>query len=144
MKHRIALAATAAALLVLPATALAAMPSSPSPAATPSPAAPSTVDWQIPLAHSAAFPTATGSAQYQAQPGQKELQIEVERLKSLAGSTVRFYANGIKIGAARVSALGTAQVTLNSELGQSVPTILHGSVVSARTATGVLIAAGTF
>ena len=34
------------------------------------------VNWQITLKHTAAFPHATGKAQYQSQPGQRELQLE--------------------------------------------------------------------
>jgi hypothetical protein len=103
-----------------------------------------TVNWQIALKHSTAFPTATGGAQYQAQPGQRELQIEVEHLAKLAGKTVTFYANGAKFGVAKVSTTGIAQIDRNTELGQSVPTMLHGSTVAARTSTGVLIASGQF
>jgi hypothetical protein len=107
-------------------------------------AATPTVDWQIALKHSTAFPNATGSAQYQSQPGQRELQIEVEHLAKLAGQYVSFYANGKKFGAGKVSALGTVQIDRNTELGQSVPSIVHGSTVAARTSTGVLIANGHF
>jgi hypothetical protein len=103
-----------------------------------------TVNWQIALKHSSAYPTAIGSAQYQAQPGQRELQIEVERLAKLAGQTVTFYANGAKFGVGKVSKTGIVQIDRNTELGQSVPTMLHGSTVTASTSTGVLIASGQF
>ncbi len=103
-----------------------------------------TVDWQIALKPSTAFPTATGSAQYQSQPGQRELQIEVEHLAKLAGQYVSFYANGSKFGAAKVSSLGIVQIDRNTELGQYVPWIVRGSTVAARTSTGVLIAKGQF
>lgn len=103
-----------------------------------------TVNWQIAMKPSTAFPTATGAAQYQSQPGQRELQIEVERLAKLAGQYVSFYANGVKFGAGKVSSTGIAQIDRNTELGQSVPWIVHGSTVAARTSTGVLIANGQF
>ena len=60
------------------------------------------VNWQITMQHTAAFPKATGQAQYQAQPGQRELQIEAEHLAALAGKRVLFYANGSKFGGATV------------------------------------------
>ena len=104
----------------------------------------STVNWQVAMKHSAAFPAATGSAQYQSQPGQRELQIEVDRLAKLAGRYVTFYANGAKFGVGKVSSLGIVQIDRNSELGQSVPWIVHGSTIAARTSTGVLIASGQF
>ncbi len=103
-----------------------------------------TVDWQIAMKPSTAFPTATGQAQYQSQPGQRELQIEVEHLAKLAGQYVSFYANGAKFGVGKVSSTGIAQIDRNTELGQSVPWIVHGSTVAARTSTGVLIANGQF
>jgi hypothetical protein len=103
-----------------------------------------TVNWQIALKPSTTYPTAAGSAQYQAQPGQRELQIEVYRLTKLAGQNVTFYANGAKFGVGKVSSTGIAQIDRNTELGQSVPTMVHGSSVAARTSTGVLIASGRF
>jgi hypothetical protein len=103
-----------------------------------------TVNWQIAMERSTAFRTVSGSAQYQSQPGQRELQIEVEHLAKLAGKYVSFYANGAKFGVGRVSSLGIAQIDRNTELGQSVPWIVHGSTVAARTSTGVLITSGKF
>ena len=43
-----------------------------------------TVNCQIAMKPSTTFPTATGSAQYQSQPGQRELQIQVSHLAKLA------------------------------------------------------------
>ena len=102
------------------------------------------VNWQITLQHTAAFPKATGHAQYQAQPGQRELQIEAEHLAALAGKRVLFYANGAKFGSATVTSLGVAQIDRNTERGQTVPKIVHASHVSVRTAGGAVILRGTF
>jgi hypothetical protein len=133
-KSKLVAGLIAAALLVAPASALAS-----------SSQTTATVNWQIALKPSTAFPTAAGSAQYQSQPGQRELQIEVYRLKSLAGKWVVFYVNGVKFGAKQVSSLGIAQITHNTELGQYVPTLVHGSTVSVTTANGgTPIASGTF
>jgi hypothetical protein len=103
-----------------------------------------TVNWQVALTRATAYPTVASSAQYQSQPGQRELQIEVERLAQLAGQSVTFYANSVKFGVGMVSTLGTVQIDRNTELGQSVPSIVHGSIVAARTRTGVLIVSGQF
>jgi hypothetical protein len=103
-----------------------------------------TVNWQIAMKPASAYPTTTGTAQYQSQPGQRELQAELEHLKSLAGKSVTFYANGAKFGTAKVSSLGIAQIDRNTELGQSVPWIAHGSTVNARTTAGVLVSLGRF
>jgi hypothetical protein len=102
------------------------------------------VNWTTPLRHTAAFPRATGHAQFQSQPGQRELQIEAEHLKTLAGKRVLFYANGAKLGSAIVTRLGVAQIDRNTERGQTVPKIVHASHVSVRTAGGAVILRGTF
>jgi hypothetical protein len=48
------------------------------------------------------------------------------------------------LGSAKVSALGRADVTVNTELGQNVPSIAHGSRVTVRTTGGKLIVFGRF
>jgi hypothetical protein len=103
-----------------------------------------TVNWRIAVTPSSAFPRATGSAQYQSQPGQREFQIEVDGLGKLVGKYVTFYANGVKLGIAKVSSRGSAQVDCNTELGQAVPSIVHGSGFTARAGAGVLVASGRF
>jgi hypothetical protein len=108
------------------------------------PAALAAVNWQIPLAHSSAYPKATGSAQYQAQGSSREFQAEADHLTSLAGSRVKLYVNGVRIGSPLVSKTGIAQVSRNTDLGQSVPNVVHGTTVVFRTAAGVKILSGTF
>ncbi len=103
-----------------------------------------TVNWQIAMKPAKADPRTTGTAQYQSQPGQRELQAELEHLPSLAGKRVIFYTNGSKFGVAKVSKRGIVQIDRNTELGQAVPQIVHGSTLTARTATGTLIARATF
>jgi hypothetical protein len=44
----------------------------------------------------------------------------------------------------KVSSLGQADLTLNSELGQTVPAISVGSVVKVTTSTGVLVVSGSY
>ena len=135
-KSKIIAAGIAAALMIALVGAVATQTAS----ATTTP----TVNWQIAMKPSSAFPTATGSAQYQSQPGQRELQIELEHLAKLAGRYVSFYANGAKFGVGKVSSVGIVQIDRNTELGQSVPVMNHGSTVAALTSAGVLIASGTF
>jgi hypothetical protein len=129
LKSKVAAAGIAAVVAAAPAAALAAS---------------STVDWQIQMHGSAAYAKANGSAQYQSQPGQRELQVEVQRVRSLAGKTVVFSAAGMTLGKARVSALGKADITRNTELGQKVPSIAHGSRVTVQTTGGKLIVSGRF
>jgi hypothetical protein len=142
IKPNIVVAAVAAALIIAPANALASQHSNSRPTA--SAAAQATVDWQIRLNPGPAFRRATGSAQYQSQPGQRELQLEVEHLRSLAGTHVTISINGAVIGAAKVSARGIAEFDRNTELGQNVPPIVHGSTVTVRTRKGALVTSGRF
>jgi hypothetical protein len=128
-KSKIAVAGVAALLAAAPAAGLAAS---------------STVDWQIPMHGSAAYSKANGSAQYQSQPGQRELQVEVQHARSLAGKTVVFSAAGMTLGSAKISANGQADITRNTELGQRVPVISRGSTVAVRTAGGKLVTSGRF
>ena len=102
------------------------------------------VNWTITLKPSTSWPKATGSSQYQSQGSQRELQVEVEHLKALAGQHVNVFVNGSKWASPAVSSLGIAQVDKNTDRGQSVPTISHGSTVRVRTTSGTLIAGGTY
>jgi hypothetical protein len=139
----LATSALIGAALVLANSALAS--GVPSAAAAPaSTQAANTVDLQVALKASPAFPKATGSAQYQSQPGQREFQVEVEHLRSLAGRSVLVQVNGANVGRAKVSSTGIAQLTRNTELGQKVQSIGHGSTVAVKTAAGTRIASGTF
>jgi hypothetical protein len=74
---------------------------------------------QIALRGSNAYRAATGTAQYQSQPGQRELEIEVDHICSLAGKYVNVYVGGSKIGSARVSSRGVAELVRNSSLSTS-------------------------
>jgi hypothetical protein len=136
-RMKMAVGAVAAALVILPTSAAVANAHSSAPVST-------KVNWQIALRHSTAYPRATGSAQYQTQPGQREFQAEVDHIRSLAGSRVTVKVNGSVVARPKVSALGHAQLTRNTELGQAVPKIVHGSKVAIQTGGGVRIVSGTF
>jgi hypothetical protein len=102
------------------------------------------VNLQIQLKGRHAYPRATGSSQYQAQPSQSEFQAEVEHVRSLAGNQLLVRVNGSTVGKMKVSRQGRAALTLSSELGQSVPTISVGAKVTVTTGTGTLIASGSY
>jgi hypothetical protein len=129
LRTKIAVAGVAVAAAAAPAAALAAS---------------STVDWQIPMHGSAAYSKANGSAQYQSQPGQRDLQLEVQHVRSLAGKTVVFSAAGMTLGSAKISLNGQADITRNTELGQKVPSIYRSSSVVVRTTDGKLVTSGRF
>lgn len=94
---------------------------------------------RIPLRPAKAYPHATGSATFQAKEGQRELEIEVEHIRSLRGKQVLFFVNGTKLGAARVNGLGRATLVRNTELGQRVPQVVAGTKVAVRTSRAVVV-----
>ncbi len=138
MKFKLAAVAVGTALLITPVVALART------AGNSGLSTQATVNQQIPLKPRVAFSRATGSAQYQAQPGQREFQVEIDRLASLTGSPLLVQVSGAKVGWMTVSNVGIAQLNRNSELGQRVPVILHGSTVTVKTRAGIVIASGSF
>jgi hypothetical protein len=99
---------------------------------------------QIALRASKAYRGAIGAAQYQSQPGQRELQVEVDHVRALAGQYVSVYVGGSKIGSARVDGRGVAELVRNSELAQHVPQVRGGTSVTVRTSGAVTIVSGTF
>ena len=99
---------------------------------------------QIALRASNAYRGATGAAQYQTQPGQRELQIEVDHIRSLAGQYVNVYVGGSKIGSAHVNGRGVAELVRNTELKQHVPPVRAGTSVTVQTSGAVTILYGAF
>jgi hypothetical protein len=96
---------------------------------------------RIALRSAKAFPAAKGSAKFKAKPGERELEAEVEHVRRLVGSTVTFYVAGKKLGSAKVGALGAAHI---ERCNGAVPGVRAGTVVSVKTAGGVLIVKGSF
>jgi predicted PilT family ATPase len=98
----------------------------------------------IALHGSSSFPNATGSAKSKVDGSERELEVEVQHIKVLAGKHVNVFVNGNKWASPLVSSLGTIHVDRSTQNGQSVPTIKSGSTVRVRTLGGTLIAGGTF
>lgn len=96
---------------------------------------------RIVLKPAKAFPAAKGSATFKAKAGERELEAQVEHVRRLAGRTVTFYVGGKKLGSAKVGALGAAHIERRNG---AVPVVNAGTVVSVKTAGGVLIARGSF
>jgi hypothetical protein len=95
---------------------------------------------RIALKSSAAFPGASGKAKFKNE-GQRELEIEVEHVRRLAGKRVSFFVNSTKVGSARVNRLGAAQV---NRRGASFPAINAGTRIKVKTAGGATIVSGRF
>ena len=94
----------------------------------------------IALKASSAFPGAKGKAKFKTD-GQRELEIEVEHVRRLAGKRVNFFVNARNVGSKRVSALGAAQLDMR---GSTFPAIKSGTRISVKTASGRLIVSGRF
>ena len=95
---------------------------------------------RIALKASGSFTGASGKAKFQ-NGGQRELEIEVEHVRRLAGKRVNFFVNSTKVGSARVSGLGAAQV---NRRGAGFPAINAGTRIKVKTAGGKLIVSGRF
>ena len=90
------------------------------------------------------FPAATGHASSKTSAEDRELEVEVQHIRALAGKRVNVFVNGIKWTSPRVSSLGAFHVERSTERGQRVPRITSSSTVRVRTLGGTLIARGNF
>src|SRR5262245_64639995 len=95
---------------------------------------------RIALKPAGTFPGASGKAKFQNQ-GQRELEIEVEHVRRLAGKRVSFFVNSKLVGSKRVNGFGAAQ---SERRGRSFPAVTAGTRISVKTAGGRLIASGRF
>jgi hypothetical protein len=96
---------------------------------------------RIVLKPAKAFPAAKGSATLKAKDGERELEAQVEHLRRLAGRTVTFYVGRQRLGGAKIGAFGAAHIERRNS---AVPAVGAGTVVSVKTAGGVLIVKGSF
>jgi hypothetical protein len=98
----------------------------------------------IALHGSVSFPGATGHATSKTSAEERELEVEVQHVRALAGKRVNVFVNGIKWTSPRVSSLGAFNVQRSTQRGQRVPRITNSSTVRVRTLGGTLIASGSF
>jgi hypothetical protein len=98
----------------------------------------------IALKGSISFPGATGKATSKVNGSERELEIDVQHIRALAGKHVNVNVNGSRLASPLVSSLGHFSVSRNTGAGQHVPVIKAGSTVRIRTLGGTLIASGTF
>jgi predicted PilT family ATPase len=99
---------------------------------------------RIVLKAAKAFPAAKGSAKFKVAAEERELQVEVEHIRRLAGKRIVIFVGGKKLASAKVNRFGAAEIIRNSERGQFVPAVLTGTSVKVRTARGALIVRGSF
>ena len=96
---------------------------------------------RIVLRPAKAFPAAKGSAKFKATAEERQLEVEVEHLRPLAGKRVTFFVGGQKVGSAKIGALGAAHLERRNS---AVPAVKAGTAVSVKTAGGALIVRGSF
>ena len=99
---------------------------------------------RIVLNATSTFPAAKGSAKFKSTAEERELQVEVEHIRRLAGKRVTFAVAGKTVGTARVNRFGAAEIERNSQRGQFVPAVRAGTAVKVKTAAGALIVKGSF
>ena len=109
-------------------------------AATLAPAVQAKGGTRIVLKASKAYPGASGKAKFQTA-GQRELEIEVEHVRRLAGKRVNFFVGSTRVGSARINGLGAAQI---NRRGSSFPTVQSGTVIKVKTARGATVVSGRF
>ena len=93
---------------------------------------------------SAAFPAVTGKAKFTHEAGKRELEVQIEHARPLAGRRLTVFVAGSRIGTMVVGKLGNAHLNRSTELGQAVPHVTAGSGASVRTAAGAIVAKGRF
>ncbi len=76
-----------------------------------------------------------GKAKYQANAGatQKELEIELEKIKLPVGTVLSVTIAGVAVGSMTVfieKKSTKAKLTLRTSLGQTVPTVIHGNIIT--------------
>lgn len=101
-------------------------------------------DKKISLTATPAYLGAKGKAKYRDRGGEREFQVEVEKIRSLSGQTVSIVVDDVVVATVQVSSTGKARYSANSDRGQDVPVIATGSTVAVRTSTEVLILLGHF
>jgi hypothetical protein len=85
-----------------------------------------------------------GEAKWKSKEGERELEVQIEDAKKLAGKQLAVRIGGKLVGHMKVNALGRARLVKSTQAGQSVPKSVAGKAVKIRTSAGVLVASGRF
>lgn len=87
---------------------------------------------------------AKASAKLKIKAAEQEFEVEAQLSRKLAGTTLGVTVGDQVVGTMTVNALGKAKLNLNSELGQTVPTITTGTLIGVVNANGNILLAGQF
>ena len=96
------------------------------------------------LSGSVAFPGVNGEAKWKSKGGERELEVQIQDAKKLAGKQLAVRIDGKLMGHMKVNALGRARLVKSTQAGQSIPASVEGKAVNIRTSAGTLVASGRF
>ena len=88
------------------------------------------------------FRTAHGKAKFKSRGGERELEIELEDVRT--GLELLFLLDDINLGTRTTDAFGRANLELNSDRGSAVPMTVAGRKVTVRTTSGATVVSGSF
>ena len=97
------------------------------------------VDLEGQMHSTAAFPNASGHAEYESDSNGREFEISIAGVQALAGHRVTVRVHGDLVGRMTVGSLGRAHLDRHS----GVPAMTAGDVVRERTGSSRLVTYGT-
>ena len=88
--------------------------------------------------------TPKGHAKFRSRNGEREFEVEVEKVNLPAGTVLNVLVDGVKVGELQLAATLEAELELESERGASVPAVASASTVVVTNAQGQTVLSGTF
>ncbi|MDT7780623.1 MAG: hypothetical protein QOC99_3135 [Acidobacteriota bacterium] len=88
--------------------------------------------------------TPTGVAKFRQRNGNRNLEVEVERVNLPSGTTLNVFIDGVKVGELVITSTLENEFELETEHGQAVPNITTASTVVVSNSLGQTILSGVF
>ena len=88
--------------------------------------------------------TPKGHAKFRSRNGEREFEVEVEKVNLPAGTVLSVLVDGVKVGELQLAATLEGELELESERGTSVPAVTGASTVVVTNAQGQTVLSGTF
>lgn len=76
--------------------------------------------------------------------GRREFKVEAENVNLPAGTVLNVLVNGTNFGSLTINSFHEGALELESENGQTIPTIITGTTVAVKAQDGTIIVSGTF
>lgn len=96
------------------------------------------LDLDARMVHTARFPSAHGSAEYESENGHREFDIHIAGVRRLRGRLLTVRVHGAFVGRMRVSANGRAHMERHTDV-----VMVPGNVARVRAPSGRLVSYGT-